>query len=144
MTTADREALQALVVDYFHGFDDRRADVDALRRTFTDDATVQFPAGSATGVEEIARLKQRLLSLWGPTLHGVSSIAVGDDGDRRARLRATLHATHLHRDDDPGAALHIGARVAATAVRVDTGWRLRAMSLELVWSEGDAPSPPGG
>jgi hypothetical protein len=142
MTTADRLALHDLLVDYFRGFDERRDDPAALARTFSDDAVVRFPAGSATGLEEIAALTQHLLRLWGPTLHGVSSIAVVDDAEDHAVLRATLHATHLHRDDDPGDALHIGAHVSARAARVDSGWRLRSLVLELIWSHGDAPGTP--
>jgi SnoaL-like protein len=144
MTTADRQALHDLLVDYFRGFDERRDDPVALARTFTDDAVVRFPAGSATGLEEIAVLTQHLLRLWGPTLHGVSSIAVVDDDEDEdhADLCATLHATHLHRDDDPGDALHIGARVSARAGPVGSGWRLRSLTLELIWSHGDAPGTP--
>src|SRR6266545_6800927 len=134
MTTADRLALHDLLVDYFRGFDERRDDPAALARTFTEDAVVRFPHGSATGLEEIAVLTQHLLRLWGPTLHGVASIAVVDGAEDHADLRATLHATHLHRDDDPGDALHIGARVSARAAPVDSGWRLRSLILELIWS----------
>jgi SnoaL-like protein len=141
MTTADREALHDLVIEYFRGFDERRRDPEALLHTFTEDATVRFPAGSATGIQEIALLTNRLLALWGPTLHGVSSITV-QGGGGRARVDATLHAAHLHRDDDPGAALHIGARVSADAARIDAGWRLRSLELELIWSHGDPPRPP--
>ena len=49
-------------------------------------------------------------------LHMVSNHVI-DVQEERATVHATLHATHVHRSDDPGAHLRIGGYVDADAVR---------------------------
>jgi hypothetical protein len=66
-------------------------------------------------------------------------VRVADD---RASLQATLTATHVHRDDDPGDHLHVGGYVEAEARRAPDGWRFTRMRIRLVWTEGDPPTPP--
>jgi hypothetical protein len=101
-TVSDREAVHDLLVGYFRGFDERRADAESLGAFFTEDTSVTFPAGDAVGLGEIERLRVRTLRLWAQTLHAVSSVQV-DIADDRADAGATLLATHLHRPDDPSA-----------------------------------------
>ena len=139
MSAGDRAAVHDLLVGYFCGFDERRTDDAFLRETFTADAHWRFPRGDVTGVEEIIERRNRTLGLWKETLHSVSSVLIELDGDR-ARFTATLLATHIHRDDDPGAPLQIGGRLTGEAARRDAGWRLRRLGLDLVWTDGDPPS----
>ena len=93
---------------------------------------------TATGIEEIIERRSGTLGVWKQTLHSVSSVLTDVDGDR-ARFTATLLATHLHRDDDPGAPLQIGGRLTGESTRVDAGWRLSRLGLDLVWTDGDPP-----
>jgi hypothetical protein len=138
MSAADKAAVHDLLVGYFRGFDERRTDDAFLRETFTDDARWSFPRGDATGIEEIIERRGGTLGLWKETLHSVSSVLIELDGDR-ARFTATLLATHVHRDDDPGAPLQIGGRLTGEAARGDAGWRIRRLGLDLVWTDGDPP-----
>ena len=143
MSAADRVAVHDLLVGYFHGFDERRTDDAFLSETFTADAHWRFPRGDATGIEEIIERRDGTLGLWKETLHAVSSMLIELDGDR-ARFTATLLATHIHRDDDPGAPLQIGGRLSGEAARGDAGWRLRRLGLDLVWTDGDPPGEASG
>jgi hypothetical protein len=138
MSADDRQAVDDLLVGYFRGFDERRTDGAFLRETFTADAHWRFPRGDATGIEEIIERRDGTLGLWKQTLHSVSSVLIHLDDDR-AQFTATLLATHIHRDDDPGAPLQIGGRLTGEAVRSDAGWRLRRLGLDLVWTDGDPP-----
>jgi SnoaL-like domain len=137
----DHEMVRQLLAQYFHGFDARRSDEQWLRSLFTADVTVAFPIGTATDLPELGRLTRRAIDLWGRTLHLVGNEVIALDGER-ANVAATLHATHLHRDDDPGAPLHIGADIEAEAIRAVEAWKLRRLALELVWTMGDGPSQP--
>jgi hypothetical protein len=85
---------------------------------FTADAHWRFPRGDATGVKEIIERRDGTLGLWKQTLHSVSSVLIQLIGDR-ASFTATLLATHIHRDDDPGAPLQIGGRLTGEAARSD-------------------------
>ena len=143
MSAADRLAVHDLLVGYFRGFDERRTDDAFLRETFTADARWRFPRGDASGIEEIIERRAGALGLWEQTLHSVSSVLIELDGDR-ASFTATLLATHIHRDDDPGAPLQIGGGLTGEAGRGDAGWRLRSLGLDLVWTDGDPPGHARG
>jgi hypothetical protein len=134
----DRRAVHDLVVGYFRGFDERRSDDAFLKATFTADARWSFPRGDVTGLDQIIERRDGTLASWKATLHSVSSVLIDLDGDS-AELTATLLATHVHRDDDPGAPLQIGGRLTGDAVLGDDGWRLRRLELGLVWTAGDLP-----
>jgi hypothetical protein len=105
---------------------------------FTADAHWRFPRGDATGIKEIIERRDGTLGLWKQTLHSVSSVLIQLNGER-ASFTATLLATHIHRDDDPGAPLQIGGRLTGEAARSDAGWRLRRLGLDLVWTDGEPP-----
>jgi hypothetical protein len=143
MSADDRLAVHDLLVGYFRGFDERRADDAFLKETFTADAHWRFPRGDVTGLEQIIERRDGTLGLWKETLHSVSSVLVELDGDR-AEFKATLLATHVHRDDDPGAPLQIGGRLTGEAGGGDAGWRLRRLELDLVWTHGDPPGRATG
>jgi hypothetical protein len=134
----DHEHVRALLPAYFRGFDGRRAGEAWLRTLFTEDASVAFPVGAGTGVAELARMRGETTGLWRRTLHLVGSELVTIAGDG-AEITATLHATHLHHDDER-APLHIGAELAADALRTADGWRLSRLAIDLVWTAGDAPA----
>ena len=143
MSADDKLAVHDVLVGYFRGFDERRTDDAFLKATFTADAHWRFPRGDVTGLEQIIERRDPTLGLWKQTLHSVSSVLVELDGTR-AEFTATLLATHVHRDDDPGAPLQIGGRLTGEAAGGDTGWRLRRLELDLVWTDGDPPGRAAG
>lgn len=134
----DHERVRLLLAEYFRGFDARRSDEVWLRSLFHPDVSVAFPVGRAHGLEELRDATRQAIDLWGRTLHLVGNEVITVEGDRAA-LTATLHATHLHRDVDPGAPLHIGAEIEGEAIRERDAWRLRRLAVELVWTSGDGP-----
>jgi hypothetical protein len=136
----DQTALRELLAGYFRGFEAERSDGRWLRSIFTADAVVAFPAGERTGLAEIGQLTRDLQQLWDRTLHMVSNHVI-DVQDDRATVHATLHATHVHRQDDPGGHLRIGAYVDAAAARTPDGWRFRRLAIRLVWTDGDPAKP---
>lgn len=137
----DREEVRDLLARHWSGFDTRRDDAGFLRSVFAEQATVEFPSGERSGLDDIGEAVRELHALWKTTLHAVSSevITLCEDS---AHVAAALHATHLHRDDDPGAPLHLGARLGAEAVRTGDGWRLRRLAIGVVWTTGDPPGTP--
>lgn len=143
MSADDKLAVHDVLVGYFRGFDERRRDDAFLKATFTADAHWRFPRGEVTGLERIIERRDSTLGLWKQTLHSVSSVLVEVDGNR-AEFTATLLATHVHRDDDPGAPLQIGGRLTGEAAGGDTVWRLRRLELDLVWTDGDPPGRAAG
>ncbi|HET9254350.1 MAG TPA: PPOX class F420-dependent oxidoreductase [Pseudonocardiaceae bacterium] len=144
MDTATANRVRWLAESYFRGFDERRFAEAWLSTIFSDDVTVRFPAGQARGIAEFSEISQRILSLWGRTLHQTSDYHVISSGPGDAEFRAVLTATHVHRADDPGAHLRIGAQVSGRATHTLAGWRIQHLALELVWTEGDRPTPPRG
>jgi SnoaL-like domain len=116
-------------------------DAATLQSIFTDDVVVQFPAGSHQGIAGLPDFHLKIIALWERTLHQVTSHHIVIDGDR-ASAQATLTATHVHRDDDPGRHLRIGGYIDASAIRATDGWLLTNLTIRLVWTEGDAPAGP--
>jgi pyridoxamine 5'-phosphate oxidase family protein len=133
--------VRDLVENFFHGYDQHRTDLEWLASIFTEDITVRFPAGEHTGRDGLDQTLRTIVALWGPTLHQTSDYRVDPLGIH-TRFTAKLIATHVHRDDDPGAHLHIGAVISGMAIRGPSGPRLSRLDIDLVWTEGDAPRPP--
>ncbi|HEX5117422.1 MAG TPA: nuclear transport factor 2 family protein [Pseudonocardiaceae bacterium] len=132
-------AVLDLLDEYYLGFEAKRTGETWLRSFFTEDATVDFPVGTKHGLAEIAALQGHTLALWKSTLHQLGKRRVRVTGDQ-ASLQATLTATHVHRDDDPGEHLHIGGYVDTEARRTPGGWRFTRMAIRLVWTQGDPPT----
>lgn len=141
---ADENWVRLLVESYFRGFDERRFTQAWLSTIFTEDVTARFPAGQARGLAELSELSQQILSLWDKTLHQSSNYHVVPADPGEAEFQAVLTATHVHRAEDPGAHLRIGAHVVGRATHMPAGWRIQHLAIELVWTQGDRPTPPKG
>lgn len=135
----DRDAVHELLDRFFHGVDARRADPAFLRSVFVEAATVEFASGEYDGFDGLSEAIRTMLAPWKATLHALSGHLITLTEDT-AHVSAVLRATHVHRDDDPGAHLHVGARVGAEAGRTADGWRLRRLAIGAVWTEGDPPA----
>jgi pyridoxamine 5'-phosphate oxidase family protein len=132
--------VRRLIDGYFRGFDERRCNDVWLASIFSDDVVVRFPAAELDGRTGLSALHQRILSLWAATLHQTSNYQVRPI-DGGAEFTAVLTATHVHRPDDPGAHLRIGAHVSGSVRNLPQGWRIRRLMIDLVWTEGDGPTP---
>jgi SnoaL-like domain len=148
----DRAEISDLIDRFSRDLDDytiegRPFDVTWVRSYFTDDASVDYPVGSATGAESISALIDgRGMAPFQRTQHVTTNYLVDLDGDR-ASVRFNLIATHVHADDvrqrlgeGPGAHFTVGDYYEGEIVRTTAGWRFRRQALHVTWSEG---TPPG-
>jgi hypothetical protein len=148
----DRAEISDLIDRFSRDLDDytldgRPFDVAWVRSYFTDDASVEYPVGSATGAESIAALIDgRGMAPFQRTQHVTTNYVVDLDGDR-ASVRFNLIATHVHAEDvrqrlgeGAGARFTVGDYYEGETVRTAAGWRFRRQTLHVTWTEG---TPPG-
>jgi hypothetical protein len=148
----DRAEIDDLVDRFSRDLDDytrdrRPFDVAWVRSYFTDDASVDYPVGSATGAENVSALIDgKGMAPFQRTQHVTANHIVDLDGDR-ARVRFNLIATHvftedirLDRGEPPGARFTVGDYYEGTLVRTASGWRFTHQSLTVTWTDG---RPPG-
>jgi ketosteroid isomerase-like protein len=139
----DRAEIDDLVDRFSRDLDDftrdrRSFDVAWVRRYFTDDATVAYPVGSASGAAAIAALIDGTgMAPFQRTQHVTANHLVELDGDRAA-VRFNLIATHVLAKD--GTHFTVGDYYEGTVLRTAEGWRFTDQSLTVTWTDG---SPPG-
>lgn len=147
-TTAE---IGALLDRYLISLDDDVLDDAWAAALFTPDARVEFPMSRHDGIAGLAAYHRDALAAFDRTQH-LNSPAVVVLGEDRARLRANLISTHVHKPSgaapaQPTAPFATGTFVNGEAVPTPDGWRLRLLSFRLVWMTGSAPvpvPPPGG
>lgn len=148
----DRAEISDLIDRFSRDLDDytlegRPFDVAWVRSYFTDDASVEYPVGSATGAQNIAALIDgQGMAPFQRTQHVTTNYVLDLDGDR-ASIRFNLIATHVHAEDvrqrlgeGLGARFTVGDYYEGETVRTDAGWRFRRQALHVTWFEG---TPPG-
>jgi len=77
------------------------------------------------------------------THHVITNLLIDLDGDR-AKVRANLIATFVHRADAPGAHFDIGERYQFEAVRTPQGWLLSRVHVSPVWTSGSRDGADAG
>jgi hypothetical protein len=148
----DRAAISDLIDRFNRDLDDytlegRSFDVEWVRSYFTESATVEYPVGQATGVEEIAPLIDgRGMAPFRRTHHVTANHLIELDGDRAA-VRFNLIATHVYAEDvrerlgeAPGARFTVGDYYEGEMVRTDAGWRFSHQRLHVTWTDGTPPA----
>lgn len=148
----DRAEVNQLIDRFARDLDDRTLhrqpfDVAWVRSYFTDDASVEYPVGEATGSAAIAALIDgRGMAPFQRTHHVTTNHLIDIDGDR-ARVRFNLIATHVfaeevrqRRGDEPGARFTVGDYYEGEVVRTGEGWRFSHQTLHVVWIDGTPPS----
>lgn len=152
----DRAEIDDLVDRFSRDLDDftrdgRPFDVAWVRSYFTDDATVAYPVGAATGAEAISALVDgKGMAPFQRTQHVTANHLVEIDGDQ-ATVRFNLIATHVfaedvrrERGDPPGARFTVGDYYEGTLVRTAAGWRFADQSLTVTWTDGRPPPTAEG
>jgi hypothetical protein len=147
----DRAEIDDLIDRFSRDLDDRTRerqpfDVAWVRAYFTDDATVDYPVGTARGADNISALIDgKGMAPFQRTQHVTANHLVELDGDRAA-VRFNLIATHVHaedvrlrRGDPPGAHFTVGDYYEGDLVRTPAGWRFSRQSLTVTWTEGQGP-----
>lgn len=146
-----RAELVELVDRYLNSLDtsfDRGGfDPGWAREFFTDDVTLTFPIGSHVGRTGADAFTAEIMRRWALTHHHAAGYVVDSEqvaGPHEAELAWNVIATHVHPDGPPPPAatpfFQLGGRFTGSAVRTQTGWRLRRLALRIVWMTG-APAP---
>lgn len=142
----DRAEIGELLDRYLLDFDillDQPRDDDRYRRIFTEDLRLTFPVGGHRGVAGLAAFQRTAKSQWARTQHLSTNHVIDLDPDHdpdRARLRARLLVAHVHPDGGPPEPFTAGSHIDAQAVRTEQGWRLRELTIHLIWTTGRRPA----
>ncbi|MEV8536608.1 nuclear transport factor 2 family protein [Streptomyces sp. NPDC051211] len=147
MTSSQSAAeVAALLNAYLIGLDDDFIDAGWAKGLFTDDVVIAFPPNARQeGIDGVPEFHRTSLKKFARHQHMGSPAVVEVDGDRAA-LRANVIATHvLHRpadapQDAAAPVFQAGTFVKGEARRTPQGWRLSALSFEVVWTNGTAPA----
>lgn len=138
--------IAALLDRYLLDLDDGRLDDAWAAALFTDDAVVEFPMSSHTGLAGLARYHRDALAAFERTQHLGSPALVSVQGGQ-ASLRANLISTHVHlaRHTAPLGDLPPlfanGSLVDGRARRTEAGWRLSRLAFRMLWAQGSPPPP---
>ncbi|HIG43618.1 MAG: nuclear transport factor 2 family protein [bacterium] len=124
--TADRIALQDVLLKYAAGVDDR--DFDLYRTCFTDDVEV-YGMGKETvyGLEAWMEFVIDALSKYDATQHMLGPQLATIDGDR-ATTRTDLQALH-NLKDQPGKMFILWATYLSEMIRIDGDWKIKRHEL---------------
>lgn len=138
---SDHDLLLPMISRYFAAVDEHRLDAGVVEATFTAEARMVRPNGSAmTGHTEILAEQTRSFARFRATHHVTSDYLIEVD-EKTATIRANLTAMHLWNDDDAdprGLGPHFvaGAVLTARARVAPVGWRLDVLELRAVWRAG--------
>ncbi|HEU5472953.1 MAG TPA: nuclear transport factor 2 family protein [Actinophytocola sp.] len=134
----DRAEITRLCDRYALHLDKSRHTDTWLDTVFTDDALLTFPMGQYKGMAGLTRFQEMARTTFERTHHISSNYDIELDTDR-AQVRAHLMAAHVPSRDDTGRHFMIGGHYDAEAVRTPSGWRIRELTFDLVWTSGDPP-----
>lgn len=139
MTFDDYQGIVERVYEYAYGIDTR--DWALYRRIFTDEIEMDFssyngsPAASMAADQWVANCRVLFTGL-DATQHSMSNPLVSQDGDR-ARCRMYMQAEHFLGNDQGSSGFVLGGYYDDRLVRADTGWRIEAVTLNVLWSRGN-------
>lgn len=125
---------------YLIGLDDEMIDDSWARLLFTDDVRVEFPMSTHEGLEGAADYHRRSLAAFQSTQHLNSPAVVDFTDESTAVFRANLVSTHVHlpgRSKEP--LFTAGTLVNGSARLTPDGWRIAALALRVVWTDGQPP-----
>ena len=119
--TADRIAVQDVMLRYAAGVDDR--DMALYRSCFADDVeVVGFGSEVYRGVDNWANYVERALEAYGPTQHMLAPMLATIDGDE-AQCRTDVQALHYLKDQE-GATLTLWATYVQKMRRIEGEWKI--------------------
>ncbi|MGW2616991.1 nuclear transport factor 2 family protein [Streptomyces sp. NPDC001500] len=140
-TAADAALVGELLGRYLIALDDEELDDAWARSLFTEDAVVTFPMSRHAGCAGLAGWHRASLAAFTRTQHLGSPPVVTVEGDR-AVFRANVLTTHVHRPGgDRPPLFRAGTLASGAARRTPAGWRMDALSFEVLFTEGEPPPP---
>jgi hypothetical protein len=138
----ERMQIADLLTRYFAAVDDKRIDIHIVKATFTSDAKIIRPDGSAmVGQESILDGHLKSFARFKATHHVITNFIVDIDHNI-ATLRSNIIANHMWADNDDNPSLRNKYFLAdgifsAKAIKVDDQWRISELRNNVVWRAGD-------
>lgn len=138
----EKDLISDLLIKYFRAIDDKCLDLAIVEATFTKDARIMRPNGSATvGQVGIHDGHKKSFTRFKATHHVITDYII-DINDDVATLRANLTAMHLWADNENTPSLNnkhflAGAVLSAKAIKTDNIWRLCELTNRNVWRTGE-------
>ncbi len=135
----DYQAIVRRVYEYAYAIDTR--DWPWYRSIFADVIRMDFasyngaPAATLEADEWVANCKVLFTGL-DATQHSMSNPLVDVDGDR-ARCRMYMQAEHFLSNDTGSSGFALGGYYDDRLVRVADGWKIEAVTLNVLWSRGN-------
>jgi hypothetical protein len=129
-----------LVDRYLCSLDERTFDGGWAREFFTDDAVVEFPIGSAAGIDEIVSDTRLGVLRFARTQHLGLNYLVSESlrGDgTSARWNQVNH--HIQPEGD---LFSTGTWSEADFVETPAGWRIARTTMHVIWTSGRPPGQP--
>jgi hypothetical protein len=134
--------ISNLIIRYFRAVDDKQLDIEIVEATFTNDARIERPNGSAlVGHNDILDGQKKSFARFKAT-HHVTTDYIIDINENTATIQTNLTAMHLWADNGNNPTLNnkhflAGGVLIAKAVKTDNNWRLCKLTNRNVWRTGE-------
>ena len=138
----ERTQITELLIRYFAAVDDKCLDMKIVKETFTIDAKIIRPDGTAiVGHENILESHIKSFARFKATHHVITNFIVNINNDI-ATLRSNIIANHLWADNENNPSLNNKHFLAdgvfsAQAIKVNNHWRISELKNNIVWRTGD-------
>ncbi len=138
----ERTEITDLLIRYFAAVDDKCIDMKIVKATFTIDAKIIRPDGTAiVGQENILDGHIKSFARFKATHHVITNFIVDINNDI-ATLRSNIIANHLWADNEDHPYLNNKNFLAdgvfsAKALKVDNHWRISEFKNCVVWRTGE-------
>ena len=138
----EKAQITDLLIRYFAAVDDKCIDMEIVKATFTSDAKIIRPDGTAiVGQESILDAHIKSFARFKATHHVITNFIVSINNDM-ATLRSNIIANHLWADNENNPSLNNKHFLAdgvfsAQAIKVNNHWRISELKNDVVWRTGD-------
>ena len=138
----ERTQITDLLIRYFAAVDDKCIDLKIVKATFTSDAKIIRPDGTAiVGQENILDGHLKSFARFKATHHVMTDFIVDINNDI-ATLRNNIIAMHLWADNENNPSLNNKHFLAdgvfsAKAIKIDNHWRISELKNRVIWRTGD-------
>jgi hypothetical protein len=138
----ERTQISDLLIRYFAAVDDKDINLKIVQATFTIDAKIIRPDGTAiVGQENILDSHIKSFARFKATHHVITNFIVDINNDM-ATLRSNIIANHLWADNEDNPYLNnkhflADGVLSAKAMKVDNHWRISELKNYVVWRTGE-------
>ena len=138
----EKTEIADLLVRYFAAVDDKCIDIKIVRETFTIDAKIIRPDGTAiVGQENILESHLKSFARFKATHHVITNFIVNINNDMAA-LRSNIIANHIWADNENDPSLNNKNFLAdgvfsAQAIKLNDHWRISELKNNVIWRTGD-------